>query len=899
MHKGNLGQPKASALSVAVKSALCLGLAPGLVAAQDNVSDEVIETITVTGSRIPRLDPQAVTPVQVYDSEFIENTGAQTMQDFLFTASFAGPNLFNENATLSQTAGTANFDSRGFGADYVVVLLNGRRLPGDPIFGNPRTNLNLVPLAAVDRVEYLSTGASAIYGADAVQGVINIITKQEFEGLEARIQYGNDQDNGGARKGFALTGGVVSDKGYATLSFEYLDQAAVSAAGLPLIGSAIAPDGTDGTSTIGAAPDNVTYLDFGATGTAYPALNCPQERIQPSQWLAGNDCTYDFAPLYQVVPAMERQNFMANAEYDLGDRLTGYGEFRMSRNVTKVRNGAAPAIFNVTGAASLAQVDAELGTNLSASSAVYMLRRATDAGPRSTDNTNTAYSVTLGARFELGSSHELDINVQNIESEMNRVGVRGQLSRSRVEAAVQSGLFDPIQSYTPEFFEDNGIAIATQRQAIGSDSRFNLQFTGEIGNSGVGYALGAQYKEEDFFDRSDAVSSENDVSGGAGSNGAGERDVTAFFGELSYSPIESIELSVAARYDDYEWTGRDQSIQEYVTNGDDATTYMVGASWRPIDNLLLRASYGTGFKAPTLGELYLGGSFGVNRAVDTTFCNQVTADPNSTQEEIDNACRTREIRSVSGGNPNLSTETSDNFSVGMVWEPTDNWSMALDYYEINVEDKIGSLTTQEILNNEDQYPELVNRVNGQLASPDSFVASNSQNLNEENGSGIDFSTQVNWDFNAGSLVADFRLAYLLQHERQTSAVQPLCDDKGTTSEPEVRLNGQLGWQAAKWSTTMTFRHLGSTEDLVGGREDGECFVSNTGRVRPVDSYLEIGLRGTYTFGDNTELAGGIVNLTDEEPPFSEVAGGGWPFHDQSLYDARGTRYYVSLKHNFF
>jgi iron complex outermembrane receptor protein len=157
-----------------------------------------------------------------------------------------------------------------------------------------------------------------------------------------------------------------------------------------------------------------------------------------------------------------------------------------------------------------------------------MLRRATDAGPRSTDNTNTAYSVTLGARFELGSSHELDINVQNIESEMNRVGVRGQLSRSRVEAAVQSGLFDPIQSYTPEFFEDNGIAIATQRQAIGSDSRFNLQFTGEIGNSGVGYALGAQYKEEDFFDRSDAVSSENDVSGGAGSNGAGERDVTAF-----------------------------------------------------------------------------------------------------------------------------------------------------------------------------------------------------------------------------------------------------------------------------------------------------------------------------------------------------------------------------------
>lgn len=898
MHKGKLGQPKASALSIAVKSALCLGLAPGLVAAQDNVSDEVLETITVTGSRIPRLDPQLVTPVQIYDSEYIENTGAATIQDFLFTASMAGPNLFNETATLSQTAGTANFDTRGFGADYVVILMNGRRLPGDPIFGNPRTNLNLVPLAAVDRIEYLSTGASAIYGADAVQGVINIITKQAYEGLEVRLQYGNDQDDGGAKSGFAITGGVVSDKGFATLSFEYLNQDPVSAAGLPLIGSAIAPDGTDGTSTIGGAPDNVTFLDFD-TGVAFPAENCPAERIQPSQWLAGTDCTFDFAPLYQAVPAQERQNFLANAEYELGDRTTGYGEFRMSRNVTEVRNGAAPAIFEVTGLASLAGIDAALGSDLVNSSVVYMLRRATDAGPRATDNTNTAYSVTLGARFEIGSSHELDVNIQRIDSEMNRVGVGGQLSRTRVEAAVQAGTFDPIESYTPDWYRDNGLAISTQRQAIGQDTRVNMQFTGQIGGSGIGYAAGAEYKEEDFKDASDIVSSEGDVSGGASSNGAGERDVKAFFGELSFSPTDSIELSIAARYDDYSWEGRDQAVQETVTSGDDETTYMGGVSWRPTDSLMLRASYGTGFKAPTLGELYLGGSFGVTRAVDTTFCNTITNTPGSTPAEIDNACRTREIRSLSGGNPLLTTETSTSLSVGMVWEPTDNWSLALDYYEIDVEDKIGSLTVQEILNNEDQYPDLVNRVNGQLTSGQAFVESNSQNLNEENGSGIDLSTQVNWDFNSGSIVLDVRAAYLLQHERQTSSLQPLCDDKGTTSEPEMRLNGQLGWQAQRWSATTTFRYLGATDDLVGGREDGSCDISANGRLRAVDSYLEIGLRGTFDIGDNGQIAGGIHNLTDEEPPFSEVAGGGWPFHDQSLYDARGTRYYVSYKHNFF
>lgn len=905
MRKGNLKQHKASALSIAIKSALCLSLAPGLAAAQTTETGEVLEQITVTGSRIPRLDPQMVTPVQIYDAGYIENTGATSIQDFLFTASFAGPALFNENQTLSQTAGTANFDSRGFGANYVVVLLNGRRLPGDPIFGDPATNLNLVPLAAVERIEYLSTGASAIYGADAVQGVVNIITKQAYEGLEVRLQYGNDNDSLGGKTGFALTGGVVSEKGYATVSYEYIDQQSVAGASLPLIGSAISPTGIDGTSTIGAPPDSVTYLDFGPSdggaATSWPASGCPAERIGPPGFgtTAGNNCNYDFAPLYQAIPAQERQNFLVNAEHQLDERLTAYGEFRMSRNVTKSRNGAAPAIFNITGAASLADVDADLGTDLVNSSAVYMLRRATDAGPRATDNTNTAYSVTLGGRFEFGTGHELDVNFQTIDSEMNRVGVGGQLSRSRVEAAVQAGTFDPIAIYDPQYYLDTGLAIATQRQAIGSDDRFNLQLTGVIGDTDIGYAVGGQYKKEDFNDRSDAVSSEGDVSGGAGSNGAGKRDVTAFFGELSYSPTDQIELSVAARYDDYSWEGRDQSILENVSNGDSATTYMFGGSWRPLENLMMRASYGTGFKAPTLGELYLGGSFGVNRAVDTTVCNQTTADPTATQADIDNACSTREIRSVSGGNPNLTTESSKNLSLGMVWEPMDSWSLALDYYKIEVEDKIGSLSTQEILNNEAQYPELVNRVGGTLSSPDAFVASNSQNLNKENGEGIDVSTQKSWELNTGSIVADLRLAYLLSHERQTSAVQPLCEDAGTTSEPEWRLNGQVGWQAEKWSTTMTFRYLGDTDENVGGREDGSCSVSDTGYVFSADSYLELGLRGTYSLGENTEIAGGIVNLTNEDPVYSLEASGEWPWYDQSLYDPRGLRLYVNLKHSFF
>ena len=890
VQKRKLRPGKATAVSVAVKSALCLGLVPAAGLAQDNAVDDDIEQITVTGSRIPRLDPQYVTPVQVYDSEFIQATGAASMQDFLFQASFAGPALFNENATLSQTAGTASFDSRGFGDDYVVILLNGRRLPGDPLGGDSATNLNLIPISAVDRIEYLSTGASAIYGADAVQGVINIITKQRYEGLDVSLRYGDSGDGG--RTSLSATGGIASEKGYATVSFEFQQQEDVDAAGLPLIGSASAP-GNDGRSPTGLPG---TYLDF-TNGVAVPYSDCPAEsRRTNSYGLAGDECAYDFAPLYDAIPAMDRFNLLVSGEYELGTAATGYAEFRMSRNVTEVRNGAAPAFFQVAGAPFLDELDAEFGTDFQNSAYLYIARRSVDAGPRATDNTNTAFSTVAGVRMELGENHELDVSVQNVESEMNRIGVGGQISVSALSNAVATGVFDPRLTYDPQFYADNGLSISTQRQAVGTENTASAELAGTIGSSDIGYAVGAEHRTQSFDDRADVASTTGDVAGGASSNGNGERDNTAVFGEVSFNPIESVELRLAARWDDYNWKGLNTEA------GDSASTYMAGVSWRPIDNLLLRASYGTGFKAPTLGELFLGRSFGVTRAVDTTLCNQVTADPSSTPDDIELACRIQEIQSVSGGNPNLQTESSENYSVGFVWEPTDAWSIALDYYNIQVEDKIGQLTVQEILNNEAEFQHLVTRINGSVACRNGCeVRSNNQNLFEENGEGIDLSTRYDWDFDQGSLVADLRTSYLMSHERQSSAVQPLCEDAGTTSEPEWRINGQLGWQADRWSTTLTSRFLGETTDYPGGRDSANfsCAPNPSAGTEKADSYLELGLRGTYDFNDQTRVSAGIINLTDEEPVFSPTAAGGWPFFDQALYDPRGRRYYLSVDYSFF
>ena len=885
-------------LSGSIRAALLSGLiAVPLVHAQDDDTAE-LDRLQVTGSRISRVDVETAVPVQTFDAEFIANTGAPTLQDFLFQSNIAGPALFNENSTLSQTAGTANFDARGFGDDYVIILLNGRRLPGDPLSGDNATNINLIPLAAIDRIEYLSDGASAIYGADAISGVINIITKQQFEGINVDVRVGQTAEGDGDTSQIAFSIGNAGPKGSAVLSFSYTEQDDIDAATRPLIRSASAPDGTDGRSPTGLPG---TFLIFRPDGSSesFPGPGCPSENIRPASFTAaGTECAFDFAPLYDAIPAQRTYSFIGTGDYRLTDDITTYGEFRYSRNFTEVRNGAAPGTFNITGAPFLADLDSQIGSDLSAGGVAYAVRRSVDAGPRATDNTNTAFSVVAGLNWAFADFHELDVWVQSVDSEQNRIGVGGNVSISAFSQAVVNGQFDLAQTYNPQFYQDLGLTVNTQRQATGDEDSLTAEMTGffdvGFGDSDLGYAVGFRTKDDAFRDLADVASSSGDVAGGASSNGGGERSNDSLYGELAFSPFDTLELSAAVRYDDYTWTNN------VNTGGDDATTYRVAAAFRPIDQLLIRGSYGTGFKAPTLGELFLGRSFGVTQAVDTTTCNTVSANPGSTQAEIDAACRLQEIRSVSGGNPFLETEDSDQYSFGVVWSPTADLSFSADYYNIEVDNKIGSLTVQEIINNESIFPDLITRVGGSLTNPQAEVRSNLQNLTQENGEGIDLSAQYRFETDIGQFGFDVRSAYLLSHERQLSALQPLCDDKGTTSEPEWRTNFQGVWSRSNWEAALTARYVGETEDLVGGRNTlaATCDPNPTGQVRPVDDYLELGASVGYTFDFGTKVVFGVRNLTDEEPPFSELAAGGWPWFDQALYDIRLRNYYLNITHEF-
>jgi iron complex outermembrane receptor protein len=861
---------KAVRLAIAFGAVSSAAFSANTFAAENEENAEGVERIQVTGSRIKRVDLQGPSPVQVFDKVAIEAAGTESVADFLLKSNLAGPGIDTADDTLSSGGGTASFATKGLGASYTVILVNGNRLPGTPTGGSASADVNQIPMAAVERIEYLADGASAIYGADAVAGVINIITKKDFEGVNMSAQYGQSAEGDAGTTSLQFVGGVSTEKGNVMFAADFYKRQTVMATERPLIGSAISPSGKDGRSPTGM-PGTWIEEDF---STAYPVAGCPESNIRPTTVVDnGFECSYDFATLYQAFPYLEKFNLFSRGEFNLTDDLSIWAEGRSSRTLTEVRNGAAPAPFT--------KVLADNPENPYGRD-MYIIRRTVEAGPRSRDITNSSVGFTTGFEYSLSDDIYLDGKFQKNWSRQSQVGLSGNISRKGLTEAIASGDIKLTTENTFEAFE--AVSVPTHRQGEFQETIIGLGLSGmlpfELGEEQVGFAFGMESRDENYFDVTDIAQQEGDIAGGAASNGRGSKETDSYFLELNARPIEMVEFSAAVRND---------SIKTTLADLGSETTYKLAVSVRPTDTLLLRTSYGTGFKSPTLGNLYLDESFGVGRGIDPKACAE-----DKTQ------CTQREIRSVSGGNPELKPETSTSIGLGMSWDVdfVEGLSVTADYWNFKVEGKIGSLGLQEILNNEDKYPQLVNRIGGRISHPDAFVRSNLQNLSEQNGTGIDYNVNYLFDTAMGSANIGVRATQLLSSERQSSAIQPLCEDKGTTSEAEWSSSFYANLTTDNWGANINVRYVGETVDHEGGYKSGTCEWNNPDTRHEVDSYMQVDLSGHYYITESVKFSAGIRNLFDEEPPFSTVAGGGWPWYDQALYDNMGRFYYSKIELNF-
>lgn len=582
--------------------------------------------------------------------------------------------------------------------------------------------------------------------------------------------------------------------------------------------------GIPGFTNINSALVDGKRLDNAAKGQGEaPWSSCPPESI------SGTRCLFDTSSLYQLQPKSERQSIFTSINHEMNDDLTFNGQFRYTRAYTKTSNAPAPGQVDVSNSPFLAdflrndrykddQAKAEEIIRLveAGEANVIVGRRYLDFGNREKDNTNETFETVGGLNYNIDDNWGLDFDIGFSRLTNRQIGSAGQL----LSAGVADAFNDPKSKLNPFVINNcNSAELADTcrdlQASIHRTGEYTVSFSSlvlsgllpgiELPGGEIGLATGLDIRQEKYTDRSDPASVNGEVIGGAGSNGGGKFDNLAGFIELSLPVLENLEVSLAARQDKADWELADASD----------TTYSAKVSYRPIDDLLLRASYGTGFKAPNLSDLFLSTSFGVTKAIDTKLCNAA----GNVQSHPD--CQRIELNSKSGGNPELTPETSKSYNLGAVYQLTDNLSLSVDFWSLQIDDVVGSLAIQEVLD-EEAKGNLTNLVvrnsEGRLTDSErnGYVQTNRQNLTEQSATGLNYDLQYSSEFSFGTLKSSLQAEQFLSYKTQSSAVQPLCDDIADNSMRDYRINGSISLEQNDFVTSLNMRYLQGTKCMISG-----------------------------------------------------------------------------------
>lgn len=904
--------------------------------AQDAAKDDKkVERIAVTGSRIKRADIETASPVAVFQLDDIKDTGATTVAEFLRnTASSTGG--FNESQGLNQAKGASSVGIKGFSPEYTLILLNGRRI-GKNSAGGIFVDINQLPMAAVERIDVLADGASAIYGSDAVAGVINVITKKDFDGLQLDGQYGMGvEHHDGQEARFSLVAGINNDKTNLLLSVEHYEKNATPFSNRNLGNTAVlrddqgnvipggegrSPSGTPGYSAMALTPAASRPVGVPASTLPSTALgnkawsSCPKEQVN-----SAGQCLYDVAPLYFVNPETNRQSIFTQLNHQLNDDLKLNGQFRYNRVYVFNSNGAAPGGFVVAGgkdklapsqyvidylrndyyAGNQALADQALADLRAGSAQLTVVRRFLDFGNRNQDVTNQTFEASSGFEYNINDDFSLVGDIAYSRLTNSQIGTTGNVLSAPVTEIFSKGQLNPFALNDCSSAQLASICDSlnakihrSSEYTVGSGS---LVLSGllpfELPGGQTGIAAGVDARNEYYSDVADPATVRGEVLGGAGSNGGGSYSNQAAFTELSLPVLDEVEVTLAGRHDKADWGVADDS----------QTTYSGKVTYRPTDELMLRSSVGSGFKAPNLGNLFLATSSGVTRAVDTKLCNAAIA----AGKPANNAdCLQKELNSRGGGNPELTAERSKSRTIGVVYEPIDNLSFSLDYWHLHIDNIIGSLSIQEVLNEEAQgrLTELVVRApDGTVNDPAraGYVRTNLQNLNERTASGLILDATDKSDVGFGILTSNLRAEYRLKDLNQSSKTQPLCDS--TKTGGNLSFNGRLTLEVSDYEATLAARYVDSdtyyqSRDTANKSCNLLGYQVGTERVAlDVASYTEFSFNGVYKMTADTSFNVSVRNLFDRDPPRSAWAA--WPHYDQSRYSNFGRTAYVGFSTKF-
>ena len=886
---------KRTRLAHAVSALTAAGTVAGLPAMQAAAQEsedaaQALEQVIVTGSRIRRDVADTPNPITVFDRAEIELTGLENVADLLRSTTYNAFGSFRERSG-SSFGQIALVNLRGLGSDRTAILINGRRVPGNPFTGSAAVDLNSIPLTAIERIEVLTDSASAIYGTDALGGVINIILRTDYEGAELEVGKDFPEHEGAGSDHFNFVFGAKGDRGSILFTAEWFKRDPIfdgdrdySKAQVLDPGDGTLPD--LGVDTIGVSGGGNTAFAPGFSA-ASSVGDCPTSVyagvIENPFGVPGTACGFGYANISAQTGGLDRISTALNVDYEWTPTTRLFFENRLTRIESFGRYAPAVGFFSVPGDSPYNPFDTTADSYPKLADGTprpfSIFHRFVGHGPRDDDTVRFEMDNVLGLNGTLADDAlEYEVYARYYRYEASEEG-ETYILQSQVELEVEQGdynLTDPLSTDPTHLAALGRMAATLYRDILTDYTAAGAHVNGfamDLPGGPIGWAAGAEVASESYMDDYDSFLEAGNVLGSAGNSASGNRSRWAAFGEVSLPVFEQVEVNIAGRYDSYDDFGSAFSPQ-------------VSVRYQPLDMLVLRASWGEGFKAPNLTQLYQERSQSFNDARDTFRCEALGTDP----------CPINQVENFSGGNPGLESETAESFNFGVIVEPLPGLSVSLDHYKIDLEDAVAQLSLATVLRLEQtsSLPAGVALRRGtptQPGDPGRLVSIDLVFANLATRSVTGFDLRLHYEFGLGDALGwagvgatndwgtmsiDIEATKLAEYEFTPSPVDDPTDLLDDNLYPDGKAAITAKWQRDAITVNYIWR-----------------FIRNHGDYR---SHQTSDLTVNYVLPWEGEVSGGVRNMLDEGPAISEADR--WDDDALYLYDVAGRVPFLSYRHTF-
>ena len=836
-----------------------------------------LEAVEVTGSRIKRIDIAGPSPITVLDRPQIEHSGLSTVSELLSRLPQIGYGSFNETNTNSFAPGSSGASLRGLGQNRTLVLIDGRRFPNYG-FAQGMTDsfvdLNSLPAAAVERIEVLRDGASAIYGSDAMAGVINIILRKDYQGAEVWSQYGDTVKGDAPAKHVSGVTGTSLGRGSITAAFDYYDRGQLGYADRSFSRRGDHSAHRNGIDFRG----NSGQPGYGLLQDASGVYSIPTaDPACPPNLQDGYRCRYDYNPYETLVPATERYGGFVNGQYDLTDHLTTYASLVINHSSTVQRFTPTPV------GSSAGIIDPAGAPGNPFGQSARPIFAALDLGSRVDDINNLAMRSILGFKGDfdmpwLEQNWNYDVGYNYGRTETDQRGKHGYINRNDLQSAVESGLYIPFGGVRNSNAALDAIETYTHRSSNYETSSGDFSLSGtlfDLPAGPLGMAFGAEYRDEQVRDVPDSQTKDDLIIAQGGTSNAGQRHAISEYLEFSVPVHRMLEAQLAVRHEDYSDFGT-------------TTKPKFGLTFKPFASFLLRGSYAEGFRAPSLAETNIQGAQAYYGGIeDPLRCGATGRDADcglsgSTEAHF-------------YGNPDLSPEKSSSYNFGPVWQVTDSFTIEMDFWHYKITDIIDTDPRGTISRNADN-PDIVvrNPATPQdiaLGIPGSIEYFNLPfvNMSARKTSGID--TDWYWRLpstSIGRFDASLHTTYILYQKNKYTENDPWEQWAGTYAGigPRAKATASVDWTKDPYGATLSANYLGSYEDNDDALTPPE---------RHIGSMTTFDMQLRYDFPKHVTVALGAENLFNRKPPFAMYEASGF---DWSIADPTGRFVYLKLGYTF-